>query len=176
MRISMERILIIGSNGAGKSTFSYRLASALELPLIHIDQIYWRGSWEVMPREEFEKAVLLEAQKPQWIIEGNNIGSLYQRLPYADAVIWFEFSPLLCVWNILKREFKYRNQVRPDMPDDCISCLSLKFLKEVWYFNRKNHERIEKQLREANIQPVHFTNYRQVEEFLENLGGETNGI
>ena len=72
----MKRILIIGSNGAGKSTFSCQLAERTHLPLIHIDRLYWRNNWEVTPRQEFEELVCAQAQKPEWIIEGNNIGSL----------------------------------------------------------------------------------------------------
>ena len=72
----MKRILIIGSNGAGKSTFSYQLAERTHLPFIHIDRLYWRNNWEVTPRQEFEELVCAQAQKPEWIIEGNNIGSL----------------------------------------------------------------------------------------------------
>ena len=69
----MKRILIIGSNGAGKSTFSCRLAERTRLPLIHIDKLYWRNHWEVTPRQEFEELVCVQAKKPEWIIEGNKI-------------------------------------------------------------------------------------------------------
>lgn len=131
----MERVMIIGSNGAGKSTFSYELSSKMQLPLIHIDKIYWHNRWEVTPREEFEKIVFSEAQKARWLIEGNNLRSLNQRLQYADTVIWFEFPPVVCAVNILKRELKYRNKVRPDMPDECISALNFNFLKCAWRFN-----------------------------------------
>lgn len=99
----MKRILIIGSNGAGKTTFSYKLSEKLNLPLVHIDSLYWRDNWQVTPQDEFESAVLGEATKPCWIIEGNNLRSLSQRLAYADTVFWFEFSPFRCIINILKR-------------------------------------------------------------------------
>ena len=166
----MERILIIGGNGAGKSTFSYALAKKLGLPLIHLDQIYWHGCWEVTPREEFLEKVMEEAQKDRWIIDGNNVRSLNQRLPYADTVFWFEFPPIVCVTNILKREWKYRKQVRPDMPDACVSRLDLPFLKVAWQFNKKHRATIEKQLKEAeHVQVIRFTNYRQVKKFLEAL-------
>lgn len=52
----MQRILVIGSNGAGKTTFSYALAKKTELPLTHIDRLYWHGRWEVTARKEFEHA------------------------------------------------------------------------------------------------------------------------
>ena len=38
----MERILIIGGNGAGKTTFAKALAEKTQLPLVHLDALYWR--------------------------------------------------------------------------------------------------------------------------------------
>lgn len=166
----MERILIIGSNGAGKSTFSFRLAEKTGLPLVHIDQLYWRGAWDVTPEDEFDRQVQAEAQKPRWIIEGNNLRSLPQRLTCADTVFWFEFPPPLCVLNIFRRDWKYRGRVRPDMPDQCVSQCSLAFLKSVWRFNRRNHEQITSLLKNTpGIQMFYFTNYRQVRQYLDHL-------
>ena len=166
----MDRILIIGSNGAGKSSFSYKLSAILNLPLIHIDQIYWMENWKVKPQEQFEEEVLIEAKQEQWIIEGNNIRSLPNRLKYADTVFWFEFSPLVCVWNVIKREIKYFNQARPDMPKGCVSKLNFRFLKDVWNFNKKNHTRIEEMLNDnENIEVIRFTNYQQIREYINKL-------
>lgn len=166
----MRRILIIGGNGAGKSTFSYELEKRLGFPLIHLDQIYWHGCWEVTPREKFLERMEEEIKKEQWIMDGNNVRSLSQRLPYADTVFWFEFPPIVCVTNILKREWKYRKKVRPDMPDECVSRLDVKFLKIAWQFNKKNRERILEQLGAAeHVKVIRFTNYRQVKKFLEEM-------
>lgn len=166
----MERVLIIGSNGAGKSTFAFRLAEKTGLPLIHIDQIYWRGAWDVTPVNEFDRRVQAEAQKPRWIIEGNNLRSLPRRLDCADTVFWFEFPPPLCVLNILRREWTYRGRVRPDMPDRCVSRWDMKFLRSVWTFNRKNHRQISSLLQSAvNIRVIRFTSRRQAERYLNTL-------
>ena len=166
----MRRILIIGSNGAGKSTFSFRLAEKLNLPLIHIDQIYWRGSWDVTPEDEFDRIVQAEAAKPAWIIEGNNIRSLPQRLERADTVFWFEFPPPLCVLNILRREREYRGKVRPDMPDQCVSQYNLPFLKMVWEFNKRNHDQIQSLLdQHGHLSVIRFTNYRQIKRYWEQI-------
>lgn len=166
----MERVLIIGSNGAGKSTFSFRLAEKTGLPLIHIDQIYWRDTWDVTPEAEFDRRVQAETQNPRWIIEGNNLRSLPRRLVRADTVFWFEFPPPLCVLNIFRREWAYRGRVRPDMPDQCVSRCDMKFLQMVWDFNRRNHRKIAAMLPNAeNIRVIRFTNYRQVEGYLRTL-------
>ena len=39
----MKRILVIGSGGAGKSTFAKRLGEILELKVIHLDSLFWSG-------------------------------------------------------------------------------------------------------------------------------------
>lgn len=164
----MQKIMIIGSNGAGKSTFSYRLAEKTGLPLTHIDQIYWHGKWEVTPREEFERKVEKIAQSDRWIIEGNNTRSLHQRLRYADAVIWFEFPPAQCVWNVIKREIRHWGKARPDMPETCISRLEWSFLRHVWKFNGKYRKRIENCLLDApQVKVFHVKNYREAEAVLE---------
>lgn len=166
----MERVLIIGSNGAGKTTFSYSLSGKTGLPLIHIDKIYWQNYWEVTPQREFLEKVLAEVQKPKWIIEGNNLSSLSQRLPYADTVFWFEFPPLLCLIHVFKREMKYHKTPRPDLPDECMGRLKIRFLKEVWEFNKKNHGRIKLLLENTgNIKVIHLKNHRQAADYLHNL-------
>ncbi len=162
----MDRVVIIGSNGAGKSTFSFALAEKTGLPLIHLDQIYWHDDWQVTPREEFEKIVLEEARTPKWIIEGNNMKSLEQRMVYADTVFWFEFPPYKCIWNILKREYKYRGKARPDMPEKCISRLDFKFLRYAWNFNKKYRETIESELeKNPHIKLYHFKKRSEVNDF-----------
>ena len=55
---AVERIIIIGSCGAGKSTLAISLAKKLELPLVHLDRIRFVGSWQERTREEFDEILL----------------------------------------------------------------------------------------------------------------------
>ena len=56
----MERVLLIGNAGAGKTTFARKLAAKCSLPLVHLDQLYWCGEWEHLTREQFD--ALLQAE------------------------------------------------------------------------------------------------------------------
>ena len=51
----MERVLILGSPGAGKSTFARRLAERSGLPLIHLDKHFWRPGWVEPAPEEWQR-------------------------------------------------------------------------------------------------------------------------
>ena len=39
----MERILVVGSPGSGKSTFSRALGELTGLPLIYLDRLFWNA-------------------------------------------------------------------------------------------------------------------------------------
>ena len=163
----MERILVIGSNGAGKSTFSVALAQKTGFPLTHIDKLYWRDNWEITPKDEFESAVMRIAQGDKWIIEGNNLRSLGQRLEFADTVFWFSFPPAKCMWNVIKREVQFWGRPRPGMAEKCVNRLTWRFVKDVWRFNRKNRSRIEQALADApQVRVIRIRNYKQLGQYL----------
>ena len=54
MRNTMERVAVVGSGGAGKTTFSAELGLRTGLPVIHLDQLYWSPAWVKMPSKEWE--------------------------------------------------------------------------------------------------------------------------
>ena len=53
----MQRVLVIGISGAGKSTFSRALAARTGLPLIHLDKEFWRPGCLQTPRSDLGRHV-----------------------------------------------------------------------------------------------------------------------
>ena len=51
----MKRIAVIGSGGSGKSTFSALLGTELNLPVHHLDQLYWKPNWVKTPKDDWLK-------------------------------------------------------------------------------------------------------------------------
>ena len=84
----MERVMIIGCGGAGKSTLAKRLGEKTGLPVVHLDQIWWApGNWEHLSREEFDDRLAVEMEKDCWIMDGNFNRTLDVRLERADTVL-----------------------------------------------------------------------------------------
>ena len=99
----MQRVLVIGISGAGKSTFSRALANTTGLPLIHLDKEFWQPGWVQTPRPEWRAKVGELAARERWIMDGNYDSSLDLRLPRADTVLWFDYPMLRCLRRAMWR-------------------------------------------------------------------------
>jgi adenylate kinase family enzyme len=134
----MQRVLVVGSSGAGKSTFSYRLAERTRLPFISLDAEFWQPGWIETPRPLWREKVAALAANPQWIMDGNYAGSFDIRMPRADTVIWLDYGRGLCLARVLRRTLKSYGRTRREMAHGCPERLDLTFLRYVWSFPAKH--------------------------------------
>ncbi|MDQ3907048.1 MAG: DNA topology modulation protein [Acidobacteriota bacterium] len=133
----MKKILVIGSGGAGKSTFAARLGEASGLPVIHLDKFYWRAGWVETPKDEWRARVEELIRQDAWVMDGNYSGTLGARLEACDAVIFLDVPRAVCLWRALKRALTYRKGGRPDMAEGCAEKFDLEFMRWIWdYPNR----------------------------------------
>lgn len=166
----MERILIIGCGGAGKSTLARQLGEKLDLPVIHLDKLWWKPGWVESDREEFDEKLAAALEEPRWIIDGNFERTIAKRMAYCDTVIYLDFSRWACLWGVCKRVLTCCGKVRPDMGEGCAERFDLDFLKWVWYYNPNKRENNYRLLNEAEgIETVVLKNRRMVKRFLRSL-------
>lgn len=166
----MERILIVGCGGAGKSTLARQLGEKLNLPVVHLDSIFWLPNWVERNRDEFDELVRQELMKDQWIMDGNYNRTMPERVKYCDTIIYLDFSRLACVFGVLKRIITTYGTVRPDMGAGCPERFDLDFLKWVWNFNKNKRERYYRLLNETpHAQTIVLKNRRMVKRFLKTL-------
>ena len=136
----VKKILVIGGCGAGKSTFSKKLHSILNLEIIHLDQYYHKPNWEEPERAEWERTVYSLVQKPSWIMDGNFSGTMDVRIKSADTIIYLDYPTLKCFWRVILRIVKYHGVVRSDMANGCKEQFDLEFLHFVLTFNSKKRQ------------------------------------
>ena len=107
----MDKVVLIGCGGAGKSTLAIQLAEKTNLPLFHLDRLFWNAGWKEVDKEIFiqKQAAILETDK--WIIDGNYGGTMEKRLEQADTIIFLDFSTITCLVGIFSRYLRYRKQV-----------------------------------------------------------------
>ena len=168
----MNRIAIIGPSGAGKSTLARRLSAVLGIEAIHLDRVHWRPGWTEPPDEEFvaDLHAALDG-RDRWIIDGNYGGKQSITLPRADAVIWLDFPPYLCLWRIVKRVLEHAGTSRPDLPSGCPETPDWEFTKWVWNFQRDERPKIVDRLSHlrSDQRVIVLTSPREVESFVGSL-------
>lgn len=169
----MQRILLIGNAGAGKTTFAKQLAQKLHLPLVHLDKLYWRGDWEHLSRDEFDAILQSELEKPQWIIDGNFNRTIAHRLQYCDTVFYFDFPTITCLAGITKRALTNLGKARPDMGGNCMEHFDsqkISLYRNVLTFNKQHRRDYYELLDNAdNVKVIIFKNRRQANAFLTKL-------
>lgn len=166
----MERILIIGCGGAGKSTLARQLGEKLELPVVHLDKLWWKPGWVESTPEEFDEKLAIELEKPKWIIDGNYNRTMPQRIAKCDTVIYLDFSRFACLYGIFKRLLTNIGKTRPDMGAGCKEKVDWEFVKWVWNFNKNKREGYYRLLNEAEgIETIVLKNRRMVRRFLKSL-------
>ena len=167
----MERIIIIGCGGAGKSTLARQLGEKTGIPVVHLDQIWWApGSWQHMSREEFDVRLFEEMEKPRWILDGNFNRTLELRLGKCDTVIYLDLPRVVCLISWLGRVIKNWGHARPDMAEGCCEWFDPEMAKWIWNFNKQNRSRYLQLLSNLEDKQVYILkNRRAVKKFLDTL-------
>ncbi|MFJ1338959.1 AAA family ATPase [Pseudomonas caricapapayae] len=169
----MQRIVILGNAGSGKSTLARTLGKHLDVPVVHLDKLFWEPGWVEPDAEQFRARVKQAVASDAWICEGNYSRRTFDlRLPRAQLVIWLDTPRTTCFRRVIMRSLL--NRPRADMPAGCSEKLDrafLTFLNFVWTFDRDYRPSIEA-MRLAvgpQVPVVHLRGARQIAAFLAQL-------
>ena len=164
----MRRVLVIGSGGAGKSTFAVALGERLGLPVIHLDAHFWHAGWVETPKAEWRERVAQLAARDAWVMDGNYGGTLPQRLAACDAVMFLDLPRLVCTWRVIKRVIRYYGRSRPDLAPGCPEQFSWAFLWWVWTYRSRRRPDVLRRLCElpATTRVEILRSPREVQAFL----------
>lgn len=167
--MSMERILVLGCPGSGKSTLSNILGEKLRLPVVHLDRLWWTPGWVERSEQEFDALLAEELRKDRWVMDGNFARTLPVRLPACDTVFFLDYSRPVCLWSILRRTAANLGHSRADMPERCPERLDPSFLKFIWDFKKDVRPGICGQLKGCGKDVHVFHSRRECAAFMENI-------
>lgn len=140
----MQRVLVMGSSGSGKSTFARRLSDITGLPFVSLDALYWKPGWIAPDNTEFGLRVVEAMREPGWIMDGNftRHGAGEARRDLSDTVIWFDLPRRTCMLGIMKRVVGSHGRVRPEMAEGCPERIDLEFFNYVWTYRRQQRPKL----------------------------------
>ena len=108
----MNKAIIIGCPGSGKSTFSRALHEKTNLPLYHLDMLYWNSDRTTVSKEIFRERLQSVLVLDRWIIDGNYGSTIEMRLKECDTVFFLDYPLEVCIDGVRLR----KGTVRTDMP------------------------------------------------------------
>lgn len=169
----MDRIMIFGFSGGGKSTLARKMGEILGIEPLHFDAIHWLPDWTESTREYKREIVKPILGRDRWIIEGNYHKIYWQeRLELADTIIFINVNRFTCLWQAWKRSRIYKGKTRPDMGEGCTEKFDLEFAKWVFFKGRRRKNVIlsaVKYAKERNKAVYVLKNRKDINKFLEGL-------
>lgn len=104
--MSLQRIVVVGTTGSGKTTFAGRLAAKLNIPHTELDALNWGPDWTMRPADEFRVLVDQATRSDAWIVDGNYSRSRDIVWPRADTIVWLDYPLPLVLWRLWWRTLR----------------------------------------------------------------------
>ncbi len=137
--INVNKAIVIGCSGSGKSVFSRSFASLSGLPLYHLDLIYWNEDGTYISKDELRERLCEIMKGDEWIIDGNYGSTMEMRMAACDTVFFFDLPADICIDGIRSRKGKPRPDMRWRSPCEDDDAEFMKFVKN---YNTENRPRV----------------------------------
>lgn len=72
MNADLKKLIIIGNSGSGKTFLAQKITSVLNLPVIHLDKLFWesKSCSQKRPKDIVHQEIVEIVKQPKWILEG----------------------------------------------------------------------------------------------------------
>ena len=99
----MDRIAVFGSTCSGKSTFAVNLSDLLDIPVYHLDDLFWEAEWKIAHNDIFQKQVEEIVIEEKWILDGNYSKVRKKVLNRVTNAIILDPPLFLILWRLFVR-------------------------------------------------------------------------
>jgi adenylate kinase family enzyme len=157
---SYNKILIVGAPGVGKSFLSKKIGNDLNVPVHHLDKMFWQPNWVASDQSVFEEKISNILSQDRFIMEGTYMSTFKKRISHADIVVLVETRVLRRFYRIISRTLKSAGKSRDDLAEGCVEKLSISyfsFLKWAMRFEEKK-KRIIAEGAEAGVKIIIYNN------------------
>lgn len=172
--LNSKKIAIFGWPASGKSTLGEYLSNKMNIKLYPLDLIRWKNSNGTTKDdnqflEEYNKILKYD----NWIIEGNALDWIDDRLDNADVLIYFESDVETTINNYLLRENKINNREEIRKSFDTNNNQPIEKTID-WIKNRYSKKIVElrKKLKNYQEKLIIINNYEELSKLINKLNKE----
>jgi len=102
----MQRVVVVGVSGAGKTTLARELAMRLGVPHIELDALHWGPGWTEVPKDIRRARAEAVVAREGWTICGNYSALRDLIWPRADTVVWLDYPMRIVLWRVVLRSVR----------------------------------------------------------------------
>ncbi len=102
----MNRIVVIGTTGSGKTTLARALAAVHGLPRAEQDAFFHEAGWTPAPPARFHARVEAFTAQPRWVIDGNYVPVRDLIWSRADTLVWLDYPGPLVLGRLVRRTLR----------------------------------------------------------------------
>jgi adenylate kinase family enzyme len=143
-----RRVRVVGTSGAGKTTFARDLARRLGVPHRELDEVFWGPEWTLQDAD-VARGVLREflERHDGWVVDGNWTSRREGLGDDADLVVWLDYARPVVMARVLRRTLG-RGLLR----------------RELWHGNREDLRSLVRRDPEENIVLWAWTSFARTRE------------
>ena len=165
----MQRIIIMGCPGSGKTYVAKELGEKLDISVIYLDKL-WRGKeGSHITKAEFDARMEKALSLDSWIMDGDFSRTMEMRLKKCDTIVYLNLPRWLCLWNLFRR-------ARAGGIDPGGEKLTKEKVQYVWNYRKNNRIRNDIWIAKTkHARVVELRSNKQVQAFLEECGTGDRG-
>ncbi len=175
----MQRVIVVGPAGSGKTTLAVALACRLEVPHVEMDALWWEANWTEVGEDRLRERLEPIAGTDRWVMDGNyfTVGARDIVWPRADTIVWLDPPKWLAVARVIRRTV-WRSLTRTELWAGNREHLGtvlgrdqlLRFLWREFPKYRNRYRTIASDPRYAHLTVVHLERGRDVRRWLASIG------